>query len=364
MSRLRVVILGTSFGRTVQAAGFQRHPGFELAGIAGSDDARARAVAAELGIAHGSGDWRGLIASLAPDVVSIATPVDLHHPMACASLEHGAHVLCEKPTALHRGQAAEIRDRARARGRVAAINHEFRFLPARRLALAEVRRGTIGRPRRGEILGRYTLWHAPASRGMTWLANASRGGGILGALGSHHTDCLRTFFGEPRAVSAAVRVQQPRRGPVEPGGAAGIATADGACTVHYEFDDGVTALVDLDATAPYRWERYEIHGDEGTLRWEDGSERLWHVAAGREPRELAMPPEFALERREGDPILLAPFGVLLERLHAAIRDGVPMSPDFDDAVAVQSALDAARASSAAGARVRVVIPPPAAPAHA
>ncbi len=364
MSRLRVVILGTSFGRTVQAVAFQRHAGFELAGIAGSDDARARAVAAELGIPHGSGDWRGLIETLAPDVVSIATPVDLHHPMACAALERGAHVLCEKPTALHRGQAAAIRDLARARGRVAAINHEFRFLPARRLALAEVRRGLIGRPRRGEILGRYTLWHAPASRGMTWLADAARGGGILGALGSHHTDCLRTFFGEPRTVLAAVRVQQPRRGPVATGGPAGIATADDACTVHYGFDGGATALVDLDATCPYRWERYEIHGDEGTLRWEDGSERLWHVAPGHDPRELALPPEFALARRDGDPILVAPFTVLLDRLHAAIEGGAPMEPDFDDAVAVQSALDAARASSTAGARMRVVIPAPAASAVA
>jgi len=35
-----------------------------------------------------------------------------------------------------------------------------------------------------------------------------------------------------------------------------------------------------------------------------------------------------------------------------------MQPDFDDAVAVQSALDAARASSAIGARVKVDVPAP------
>jgi hypothetical protein len=42
-----------------------------------------------------------------------------------------------------------------------------------------------------------------------------------------------------------------------------------------------------------------------------------------------------------------------------------MEPNFDDAVAVQSALDAARASSDAGARVAIEFPPRvAAAAHA
>ena len=62
---------------------------------------------------------------------------------------------------------------------------------------------------------------------------------------------------------------------------------------------------------------------------------------------------FQLEPRAGEPPLVAPFAVMVERLHRAIAGQAPMEPDFDDAVAVQSALDAARASSAAGARVRV-----------
>ena len=99
-----------------------------------------------------------------PDLVSMVTPVDLHHPMMLAALEGGAHVLCEKPTALHRFQAAEMRDRAAALGRVAAINHEFRFFPARRLALRLVREGAIGTPRRGEILGSLCDLGTPGAR--------------------------------------------------------------------------------------------------------------------------------------------------------------------------------------------------------
>ena len=265
-------------------------------------------------------------------------------------------MLCEKPTALHRFQAAEIRDRALARERVAAIDHEFRFFPARRNALALVREGAIGTPRRGEILGRYAIWHRPESRGMTWLSERRRGGGILGALGSHHTDCLRLFFGEPRSVLATVRVLQPRRGPTPELPQAGMATADDACTLHYDFADGATGLVDLNATTPYRWERFEIQGSDAALRWDETGYRLWRIAPGREPEEIAPPEALRLAPRAGEPALVAPFEVMVERMYRALKGERPMEPSFDEAVAVQSALDAARASSDSGARVAVEIP--------
>jgi predicted dehydrogenase len=191
---------------------------------------------------------------------------------------------------------------------------------------------------------------------MTWLSEGRRGGGILGALGSHHTDCLRLFFGEPRSVLADVRVLQPRRGPTPERPIPGVATADDACSLHYEFADGATGLLDLNATTPYRWERFEIQGSEAALRWDETGYRLWRVAAGKEPEEIALPESVQLTPRPGEPALVAPFEVMVERLYRALRGEQPMDPDFDEAVAVQSALDAARASSDSGGRVAVEIP--------
>ena len=73
MDRFRVAILGTSFGRAVQAAGFQRHPGFELVAIAGTDADKTRRIAAELGVPGAYDDWRRLLDEAKPDLVSIAT---------------------------------------------------------------------------------------------------------------------------------------------------------------------------------------------------------------------------------------------------------------------------------------------------
>lgn len=350
MKPIRVVILGTSFGGLVQAPAFRAHPGFEVVALAGARLEHTREVAARVGVPRAHSDWREAIAKESPDLVSVVSPADLHHPMMLAALAAGAHVLCEKPTALHLGQAVEMRDAARAAGRIAGINHEFRFFPARMHALELVRRGDLGRVRRMDIVGRYPIWPRPESRGLTWLSQAERGGGILGAMGSHHTDCLRTFLGEPESVLASVRVDQPRRGEA-------IATADDACTLSYTFAGGVTAGVDLSASVPYRAERFEVHGEQATLRWDEGGQTLWRIEPGREPVVLETPEALRLRVVEGEPLLAAPFRVMVERLHRALAHGEPLEPEFGrDAVPVQAALDACRNSARAGTRVAVVRP--------
>jgi predicted dehydrogenase len=115
--------------------------------------------------------------------------------------------------------------------------------------------------------------------------------------------------------------------------------------------------VDLSACAPYRWERFEIHGSEASLRWDETGYRLWRLVAGRDPEELAIPAELALVRKDGEPALAAPFRVMVEQIRRALDGEGPMEPNFDDAVAVQSALDAARLSSEAATRIDVQIPP-------
>ena len=216
---------------------------------------------------------------------------------------------------------ADARRRGRRPGAWPASITSSASCPRARLALELVRSGAIGRPRRGEILGRYPIWARPESRGMTWLSDASRGGGILGALGSHHTDCLRTFFGEPRSV-LATRARRPAA--ARPGRARrALRHRDGRRCVHAPVRVRRAArrgLVDLSACAPYRWERFEIHGEEGDAAL--GRDRLRALAArrraragsGRDPGAAAARASARATRR-----CSRPFGVLVDRLHARHR---------------------------------------------
>ena len=94
MPPVRVVILGSSFGATVHAAGFRRHPGFVVVGLAGSDAERTRRRAAEHGIPEADDDWRRLLVRTRPDLVAVVTPVDLQRELALAASERCMRPAC------------------------------------------------------------------------------------------------------------------------------------------------------------------------------------------------------------------------------------------------------------------------------
>ena len=47
------------------------------------------------------------------DFVCISTPTDLHAPITLKSLQKGAHVLCEKPTAMNAEEATQMLETAK-----------------------------------------------------------------------------------------------------------------------------------------------------------------------------------------------------------------------------------------------------------
>ena len=63
------------------------------------------------------------------DLVCIATPTDLHAPITLKALTGGAHVLCEKPTAMNAIEASEMLKVAEEHNRIHMIDHELRFNP-------------------------------------------------------------------------------------------------------------------------------------------------------------------------------------------------------------------------------------------
>ncbi len=98
-----------------------------LAAIFDVDRAMAEAVAASLGArAVGSlEEFADLV-----DAATVATPTPTHFPVAKMLLEHGKHVLVEKPITETTHQARELSALAHARGGVLQVGHIERFNPA------------------------------------------------------------------------------------------------------------------------------------------------------------------------------------------------------------------------------------------
>jgi predicted dehydrogenase len=96
----------------------------ELVAVADVDAARAAEVATEFGVE--AFDDAGALLPLV-DAVSIAVPTRAHYEVAARFLEHGVHVLLEKPIADNLAAAAALIERADSGNLVFQIGHLPRF---------------------------------------------------------------------------------------------------------------------------------------------------------------------------------------------------------------------------------------------
>src|SRR5438034_10038630 len=138
-----VGIIGLGFGRAHIAA-FQAN-GCRVVALCQRDQAGAKAVADRYGVERVFGRWEEMLATAAPEIVVIATPPHLHHAIAVRAFATGAHVLCEKPIAMTRAEAAAMVEAARRAGRVAMTCFNWRFSAAMQELHARVTEGSLGR---------------------------------------------------------------------------------------------------------------------------------------------------------------------------------------------------------------------------
>ncbi len=353
-AKLRVGVIGTGFGSTVQIPAFRADPRVEVAALASGQPGKARAVADRFGIPHAFDAWADL-AKAELDLVSITAPPWLHHPMTLAALGAGCHVLCEKPMALSAAEALAMLEAAERAGVAHLIDHELRFNPNRMRVRALIADGFVGRPRH-VLITQVGPGRSDPSRPWTWWSDASRGGGLLGALGSHQIDLLRYWLGEIEAVSGTVEVYVKER-PVEGGHRA--VTAEDFTSFSLRFAPGAVGTVVLSAvTAHPRGPRLEVWGEEGTL-YLDEAERLWGARRGRDLEELTERETLTPPPGMEYPTLWGlSFVRLVHHLAAALLDGGPIAPaaTFRDGLQVQRAMDAIR-ETARGGWARVPPPP-------
>src|ERR1700720_3169830 len=130
------------------------------------------------------------------DFVIIATPNDLHYPVARAFLAAGIHVICDKPLALTVAEGEELVRLVEAGTTLFALTHNYTGYPAVRQAREMVRGGQLGELRK--VMVEYTqdwLMDPLESRGnkqAAWRTDPARAGlsGCVGDIGTHAQNLL------------------------------------------------------------------------------------------------------------------------------------------------------------------------------
>src|SRR5580658_8190930 len=130
------------------------------------------------------------------DFVIVATPNDLHYPVAKAFLAAGIHVVCDKPLALTVAEGEELAHLVESGKRLFALTHVYSGYPAVRQAREMVRDGQLGEIRK--VMVDYTqdwLMEPIESRGnkqAAWRTDPARAGagGCVGDIGTHAAHLL------------------------------------------------------------------------------------------------------------------------------------------------------------------------------
>lgn len=189
MEPVRVAVVGTGYMGSTYARIFAQLNDAELVGLCDRQPAKARALAAELGMAGYVGnDVATLCAQPSLQAVAIATAEAEHVAPALVALQHGLDVFVEKPLATAEAEARRILEAAEADGRLVMVGHTSRFDPRFAAAEQAIRRGDIG-----EVVHAYARRSNPSSR----LQRLGNRVSVLGFLGVHDIDLLLWMIKRP-----------------------------------------------------------------------------------------------------------------------------------------------------------------------
>lgn len=210
--RLRVGIVGLGWAGETHLKSYQQLPNVQVVALAGLEEDRLASLGETYDVPHRYPDYQELVMRDDLDAVSVCTPNYLHAPAAIAALDHGKHVLCEKPLACSGAEAEEIVRAALKAQRILKVvfNHRHR---------GDVQ--VLKRYIEDEGLGR--IYHAEVSwmrrsgipgLGSWFTKKEMAGGGPLIDLGVHVLDLGLYLLDEPQVVtvSAATYAELGPRG--------------------------------------------------------------------------------------------------------------------------------------------------------
>jgi len=200
--RLGIIGLGAQGGYYAGFLAKGRVPNVSLAAICDTDEAK-RSVAEDYGVPFYT-DYVAMLDSGEVDAVVTTIPHYLHPEVAIAALDHGLHVLVEKPIGVYTKQARQLLDHAAATPELTtAVMFNQRTNPLYIDLRELIQSGELGRLRHTSWI--ITTWWRPQGYydQSAWRATwGGEGGGVLVNQAPHQLDLWQWLCGVPTSVFA------------------------------------------------------------------------------------------------------------------------------------------------------------------
>lgn len=325
--KMGVGVIGTGFSADFHIQALLRLPGVKVVAVAGSSEAKARALADKYGIPAAYGSYGDLIADEAVEAVHNCTPNVLHFAVNRDVLLAGKHLLSEKPLAMNSAQSAELARLAENSKGVSGVCFNYRHFPMVVQARSMLRSGEIGKAHlvHGGYFQDWLLYDTDYS----WRLEPGVNGEsrAIADIGSHWCDTvqfvLSSRISEVFADLSTVHPvrYKPKRaaatfGQTDAGDreAFEVETED-AGSVLLRFQDGTRGVFTVSQVSAGRKNRllFEIAAAESSLCWDqENPNRLWEGKRSEPNRE-----------RMRDPGLLSPEAARLAHFPGGHEEGWP-----------------------------------------
>ncbi|WP_019636879.1 Gfo/Idh/MocA family protein [Paenibacillus fonticola] len=247
-----VVIVGYGGMGSYHAKLIKDNGRLKVVGTYDIDSARGKASEEDGYPAYGS--YEEVLNDPAADIVLIATPNDVHKDLAVRAFAAGKHVICEKPVTMSVDDFKEMTAAAEQAKRVLMVHQNRRWDEDFLIIKQMYEQRTIG-----EIFRIESRVHGANGIPGDWRHLEVHGGGMLLDWGVHLLDQL-IFMIDSKITSLSSRLSFILGNEVDDGFEALL-----------QFENGVSALVEVGTTNFITLPRWYVKGTEGTGVIEDWS---------------------------------------------------------------------------------------------
>lgn len=246
-------IIGCGMISPAHAKAIESLPRATLVGVTDYNAERAEEFAKQWG-AKAYASTQEMLSDPEIDIVCICTPSGYHAPGALEALQHGKHVVLEKPMALTTESAAELVEACKNQNKMLTVISQMRFSPAFQYAKQLMEEKALGNLTMCSLYMKYwrdTEYFAQSP----WRGTKKfDGGGALMNQGIHGVDLMQYLVGNAKVLQGRAKTMYHK-----------IEVEDVVAAV-LEYDNGAIGVIEASTcTYPGFDRRWEIHGDRGYI---------------------------------------------------------------------------------------------------
>jgi len=265
MKKWKFGIIGAGMIADLHAKAIQHLPNATLAGVCGSNQEKARNLAAKYSCKVFV-DHEEMIASDDIEIVTIATPSGAHMNPAIASARRGKHVLCEKPMEISLDRIDRMIEAHAQAGTSLGGIFNYRFDDAVRPLKEAIDSGRFGTITCASVY--VPWWRSDDYYKSSWRGSIRLdGGGALMNQSIHMVDLLQYLMGPVHSLQAYIATLGHA-----------IEVEDTATAILQFKNKALGIVYGSTASFPGQYRRIEITGTRGSAILEETRFKVWEFA--------------------------------------------------------------------------------------